>query len=55
MKPCYNCKKARPHCAGTCEEYHGWMADLKADPEAMKRQRSVDGFVLYRDIWRHNL
>lgn len=55
MKPCYGCKNARAHCAGGCQEYHDWMAGLKADPEAMKRQRSIDGFVLHRDIWRSGL
>lgn len=55
MKPCYGCKKRKAACAGTCGEYHDWMNSLKADPEAMRRQRSVDGHVLHRDIWRQTL
>ena len=55
MKPCYGCKKMRRNCAGTCEEYHGWMHGLLENPEELKRQRSIDGHVLYRDLNRRNL
>ena len=46
---------ARGCCAGGCQRYHEWMAQLRADPDAMKRQRAEDAFVNHRDIWRQQL
>lgn len=53
MKPCYGCKETANGCAGRCRKYHEWVNGLKDDPEAMKRQRREDDFLLHRDIWRH--
>lgn len=55
MKPCYGCKTSANACAGSCERYHAWMSGLKADPDALRRQQAVDGYVLRRELWRQNL
>lgn len=53
MKPCYNCRDRHISCAGECDRYSAWLGNLKSDPAALKRQRSIDDYVLRRDLFRH--
>ena len=37
---CYECKKRKPNCHSTCEEYRAWK-------EKLNKQKKEDTYVVY--------